>query len=67
MKTQFKLSSILLAMSFAFSANVMAKTVFDPSNFKKNTITAVQQVKQTRLGVYKNVGSPLPVALSTSR
>ena len=49
MNTQFKLSSILLAMSFAFSANLMAKTVFDPSNFKKNTITAVQQVKQTAI------------------
>lgn len=47
-KFKFKhgLLAMALAMSFAIQA-FAAKPVFDAANFKKNTVTSVQQVKQT--------------------
>ncbi|GEM_PF-3078710 len=46
-KTTFKKRLVVLAMGLVFTTSAFAKIVFDPSNFSKNTVTAVQQVKQT--------------------
>lgn len=46
-KTTFKKSLVVLAIGLASTTSAFAKTVFDPSNFSKNSVTAVQQVKQT--------------------
>lgn len=48
-KFSFKASLMALTLGLTIGAQstVFAMTVFDPSNFIKNTVTATQQVKQT--------------------
>lgn len=46
-KLSLKAGLIGLALGLTVSTHSVAKIVFDPSNFAKNSVTAAQQVKQT--------------------
>lgn len=49
-KSILKISLIALAVGLSISTQAFAwKIVYDPSNFSKNSVTAVQQVQQTAL------------------